>query len=136
MVFNVLVRLLAVDGCKSRTYNAKSVQNDDDNSMNFVNLHLGTAKWLGAALLAVVILLVSYYVCRTYRERNRERRRSGLPNRWLPTHISSMRARRGSAPARSHSPHRTRYARDQAHPSPHHAQVAVMEQYRPRKESQ
>ena len=124
--------MLSVDGCKSKTYNAKSVQNDDDNSVNFVNLHLGTAKWMGAALLAVVIALVTYYFCRTYRERNRERRRSGLPTRWLPSHLGSMRARRGSAPARHHSPHHTR----QALPPPHHAQVLAMDQYRPRKESE
>ena len=118
--------------CKSKTYNAKLVQEEEDNSVNFVNLHLGTAKWMGAAVLAIVIALGAYYFYQTYRQRNRERRRDGLPTRWLPSHLGSMRARRGSAPARHHSPHHSR----QALPPPAPAQVLGMEQYRPRQQSE
>ena len=124
VVLNVLLRLVDVETCKSKTYNAKLVQEEEDNSVNFVNLHLGTAKWMGAAVLAIVIALGAYYFYQTYRQRNRERRRDGLPTRWLPPHLGSMRARRGSAPARHHSPHH----------SP--AQELGMEQYRPRQQSE
>ena len=123
-MLNVLLRLVNVETCKSKTYNAKLVQEEEDNSVNFVNLHLGTAKWMGAAVFAIIIALAAYYFCHTYRQRNRERRRDGLPTRWLPSHLGSMRARRGSAPARHHSPHH----------SP--AQELGMEQYRPRQQSE
>ena len=131
VVLNVLVNLLNVEMCKSKVYNAKSVKEEEDNSVNFVNLHLGTAKWMGLAVLAVLVALAAYYFCHTFQQRNRERRRDGLPTRWLPTHLSSMRARRGSAPARHHSPqHR------QALPPPAPAQVYGMEQYRPRQQAE
>ena len=77
VVLNVLVNLLNVEMCKSKVYNAKSVKEEEDNSVNFVNLHLGTAKWMGLAVLAVIITLGAYYFCHTYRQRNRERRESG-----------------------------------------------------------
>ena len=131
LVFNVLVNWMHVEMCKSKVYNAKSVKEDEDNSVNFVNLHLGTAKWMGLAVLAVLVALAAYYFCHTFQQRNRERRRDGLPTHWLPRQLGSMRARRASAPPRHHSPqHR------QALPPPTHAQVYGMEQYRPRQQAE
>ena len=131
MVLNVLVHWMSVDMCKSKVYKAKTVNEDEDNSVNFVNLHLGTAKWMGLALMAVLFALVAYYLCHTFQQRNRERRRDGLPTHWLPRQLGSMRARRASAPPRHHSPqHR------QALPPPTHAQVYGMEQYRPRQQAE
>ena len=131
LVLNVLVHWMSVDMCKSKVYKAKTVNEDEDNSVNFVNLHLGTAKWMGLALMAVLFALVAYYLCHTFQQRNRERRRDGLPTHWLPRQLGSMRARRASAPPRHHSPqHR------QALPPPTHAQVYGMEQYRPRQQAE
>ena len=132
LVLNVLVHWLSVDMCKSKVYKAKTVNEDEDNSVNFVNLHLGTAKWMGLALMAVLFALVAYYLCHTFQQRNRERRRDGLPTHWLPRQLGSMRARRASAPPRHHSPqHR------QALPPPTHAQVyGMQEQYRPRQQAE
>ena len=132
MVFNLLVHWMSVDMCKSKVYKAKTVNEDEDNSVNFVNLHLGTAKWMGLALMAVLFALIAYYLCHTFQQRNRERRRDGLPTHWLPRQLGSMRARRASAPPRHHSPqHR------QALPPPPHAQVyGTQEQYRPRQQAE
>ena len=131
LVLNVLVHWMSVDMCKSKVYKAKTVNEDEDNSVNFVNLHLGTAKWMGLALMAVLFALIAYYLCHTFQQRNRERRRDGLPTHWLPRQLGSMRARRASAPPRHHSPqHR------QALPPPTHAQVYGMEQYRPRQQAE
>ena len=66
VVLNILLRLVNVETCKSKVYNAKSVQEEEDNSVNFVNLHLGTAKWMGLAVLAVIAALAAYYFCHTY----------------------------------------------------------------------
>ena len=132
LVLNVLVHLLSVDMCKSKVYKAKTVNEDEDNSVNFVNLHLGTAKWMGFALMAVLSILIAYYLCHTFRQRNRERRRDGLPTHWLPRQLGSMRARRASAPPRHHSPQH-----QQALPPPTHAQVyGMQEQYRPRQQAE
>ena len=132
LVLNVLVHWMRVDMCKSKVYRAKTVTEDEDNSVNFVNLHLGTAKWMGLALMAVLFALVAYYLCHTFQQRNRERRLRGLPTHWVPRQLGSMRARRASAPPRHHSPqHR------QALPPPTHAQVyGTQEQYRPRQQAE